>query len=240
MSRSRVVNLANFQQFTAINVLSDPGASAGPVVIPNAAKFMLVWQLADGKIGRNVLGGIVQPSFIATATLAEAFRAAVVSGATWSALAAFLPTTVSLLRTEIQDIRSAGMTPVASTGASTPGTSASPALPSEVALVMTLRTARIGAQFRGRMYMPGWATNAIGAGDVAAAAAVTALQNFANNISTGISAGGGQWALLQPERQEYLGVTGTLHPARAANALPISATVVRDNHWDSQRRRGQK
>lgn len=240
MGRNRVVALENFQQFTAINLLSDPGHIGGPVVIPNAAKFMLVWQLADGKLGRNVLGGIVQSSFNATPSLAEAMRAQVVSGAGWTTLAGFLSTGVSLLRVELLDLRTPNAPVVASTGAATPGTSASPALPSEVALCLTLRSGGTGASNRGRVYQPGWATNSLGAADVVAAGAVTALQNFATNLSAGVSAAGGQWAILKPARASYTGSTGTVHPARSASAVAVTATLVRDNHWDSQRRRGLK
>jgi len=240
MSRSRIIALENFQQFTAINVLSDPGHIGGPVIIPNCVQFHIVWNLADGKQGRNILGMSVGGSYNATAAQAEAGRAALVQGTNWSALAGFLAPTVSLAAVELRDMRTAGNPLVQSTGAATPGTSAGTALPSEVAAVMTIRTAKSGQQNRGRIYIPGWASNAVGVGDIIAAAAVTALLNFGNNIGSAITAAGGSWVLMQPARQAYTGSTGTQHPARAAGTTPVTSAPVRDNHWDTQRRRGLK
>lgn len=240
MSRSRVINLSNFPQFTAINVLSDPGAMGGPVIIPNAAKMMIVWQLTDGKIARNVLGLQVAAAWTATAAEAEAARAALVSGAAWTALAAHIAPTTSLLRVELVDIRTQGQPVVASTGAASPGTSSGTALPDEVAVAVTLRTNRVGTGFRGRYYVPGWATTALGVGNVVLAAAVTALQNWTVNVSNAAVQAGGVLVLLQPARQAYTGSTGTQHPARQAGVVTITQQQVRNNTWDSQRRRGLK
>jgi hypothetical protein len=240
MSRSRVLRLDNLQQFQAINVLSDPGSIGGPVVIPNAIKVMLVWTLGNGRTGRNVLGMTVPGSFTATAAIAESLRAAFTAGSPWSSYAAFLANTVALARVEILDIRQANMTVVASTGAAAPGTSASPELPDEVAAAVTIRTALTGPANRGRFYLPGFATNALGAGNIIAAGAVTAITNFALQIGTAVAGQGMSWVVLHPARQAYTGVTGTQHPARTPGSVPITSVTVRDNHWDSQRRRGLK
>lgn len=240
MSRSRVVNLANLPQFTAINVLSDPGHIGGPVVIPNCIKFMIVWTLTDGKIARNVLGMSVPGGFTPTAAIAEQMRTALVAGTQWSGLAGFLATTTSLTRVELLDIRNANNTVISSTGPSTPGTAAGTALPDETAAVLTIRTAKTGPAFRGRIFVPGWASNATAAGGVIAAAAVTALNAWSGNILTAITNAGGTWVLLQPARAQYTGSTGTVHPARPAGSTTFTSVVCRDNHWDSQRRRGLK
>lgn len=235
----RVVRLDQLQQFQAINLLVDPGASSGPITIPGACRVMLVWQLSDGKIGRNVIYGRVAPAFAPTAALAESFRAAVVAGALWTTLAGFLAPTVSLLRVELQDVRDANNPLVPSTGAATPGTSVGTALPDEVAAVITLRTGQTGPGFRGRMYIPGWATNALATGNVIAAAAVNALANWAQtNIPNAMIAATMTWVLGLPARVQYTGSTGTVHPARPAQTIDVGIITVRDNHWDSQRRRG--
>ena len=235
----RVVNIEAFQQFTAVQLLSDPGHIGGPVVVPNGIKLMIVWTLADGKIARNVLGGIAPAGYSPTTALAEAARAALVAGSGWSTLAGFLAPTISLTRVELQDIRSAHNAAIPSTGAATPGTSAGTALPSEVAAVISIRTAKTGQAGRGRAYIPGWATNALGASDLIAAAAFTALTNWTTNISNAITAAGLSWALILPERNGYTSPsTGTVHAHRDAVMAPVTSSLVRDNHWDSQRRRG--
>jgi hypothetical protein len=236
----RVVDLNNFQQFTAINVLSDAGHIGGPVVIPNCVRVVIVWNLTDGKQARNVLATTVSANFQVTATVAETLRAGFVVGGNWSTLAAFMPTTSSLAAVELVDIRGLNNAPVISTGAPTPGTSASPALPSETAICVTLRTAKAGIGFRGRMYVPNFATNALGAGDQVNAATITALNTWVNQIKAQLDGQSMTWSLAQPARAAYTGSTGTAHPARSAGTVPLTSWATKDNHWDSQRRRGLK
>jgi len=236
--RTRVINLDSLQQFTAINLLSDPGHIGGPVVVPNAVKVMLVWTLGDGKSARNVLGGVVGSFTSASNTVAEAIRAAIAGNPAFGPLMAMLAPTVAFAAVELQDIRTPGNPVFRSTGAASPGTSSGTELPNEVALVLTLRTAKVGQQWRGRLYQPGWGTTALATGNVASPAAVTALQNFAGAIGAGMSGSGLSWGLIQPARQAYTGITGVSHPARQAHIEPVTSTAVRDNHWDSQRRRG--
>lgn len=240
MSRSRVVALENFQQFTAINVLSDPGHIGGPVVIPGCVRVIIKWTLPNGKTANNVLAASVGPAFTATATTAEALRAGFVVGGNWTALAAFMPTSGSLAAVELLDIRQPNNAPVLSTGAATPGTSASTPIPGEVAVVATLRTAKAGQGFRGRMYIPNFATNAIAAGDVVAPAVLTAINTWLGQVNAQLAGQNMVWALAQPARAAYIGSTGTSHPARAAGVVPLVSFATRDNHWDSQRRRGLK
>jgi hypothetical protein len=240
MARNHVVALENFQQFTAINVLNDPGHIGGPVVIPNGVKVILVWNLTNGKVGRNVLWANVPGGFAATASVAETVRAALVARSEFTALLGFLALTVSLAGVHLQDARSAGNPEIASTGAATAGTGTGLALPDEVALALTLRTARVGTQFRGRLYQPGYAAVALAAGGVASTATVTALSNYGTALNAVIGANVGTWSIAQPARAAYTGRTGTQHPARAAALVPITSWICRDNHWDSQRRRGLK
>jgi len=240
MARSRIVNLANFQQFTAINLLSDPGIIPGPVVIPNAIKIMLVWTLTDGKTARNVLYGAITGAVTPGVALADSLFTSLKGQASFAPLMGFIIPTTSFARVEVQDVRSADLPIFASTGAAAPGTGTGTALPDEVALVLTLRTANIGPGNRGRLYQMGWATNALGAAGVVAAGAVTALGNWGGGIATAIGANGMSWALGLRARAAYTGTTGRQHPARPASAETLTTFLVRDNHWDSQRRRGLK
>jgi hypothetical protein len=237
----RGIPLDNFQAFQAINVLSDPGHIAGPVVIPNAVKVMPLWTLGDGKLTRNVLGGIVGSFTTASPAVAESIRAAIVANSQFGPMLSHIAPTVSFTGVEIQDIRQPNQPIYRSTGAATPGTGTGTELPDEVALVLTLRTAKTGPGNRGRLYQPGWDTASLGVGNVAAAAVVTALANYANSINAGMAAGGLSWGLLQPHRLGYTSpITGRVFPERLANIAPVTNMVVRDNHWDSQRRRGLK
>lgn len=242
MPRSRLVDVSNYQQFTAINLTADPGHDRGKQVIPNGVQFQIVWQLTDGKQARNILGMNVAPGFAPTTALAEQARAALVNGSNWSGMAAFMATGTLLTAVQLRDMRAIDLPLVPSTGSSTPGTSASIALPSEVAACITLRTQFVGAGNRGRVYLPGFATNALGANDVIAAGAMSAINLFCTNISNAITAIGGTWSLLLPHRLAYVSDTipPTNHAERPARTERVTSASMRDNHWDSQRRRGLK
>jgi hypothetical protein len=218
--------------------MPDPGAIGGPIVIPNAARVSIVWQGANTRITSCILYGRYAGAFDLTQSDVNAMSTAITSGAAWTALATFLAPTFSKLGVNVQNVGSPNE-PIIGAGGSVPGTSPGTALPDECALVVTFRTATTGTSGRGRMYMPGWATNALGAGGVVAAEAVAALQAWAtSNIPAMMQAGTLVHCLGLQARQAYTGETGTEHPAREASTIDVSSYIVRDNHWDSQRRRG--
>jgi hypothetical protein len=238
----RIVDISKLQPFTAINLSSDPGAIGGHVHVPSCAQIVLNFQQTDAKSAHIVLYGRYAGAFHGTVAEANAIYTAMFSTASWTTLAGFLAPTFAVTGITIRDVNpldgsGAIVTSNLTTG---PGTSASPAIPGEVSLVVTKRTAKQGRSFRGRMYFAGWATNALGAGDVAAAAAVTALQNWATNlVGSSMSASGYTHVLGLQARAAYVSpITGTPFPARDATSEAITALQVRDNHWDSQRRRG--
>jgi len=237
----RIVRFDTLQPFQAVNLLSDPGAVAGPKIVPNAAIIGFAWNLEDGKIGRNILYGRYTGTFAGTPAQCTAIMQAVTTGASWTALAAFLPTTTTFAQVFMRDMNTPDNPFIYGTAAAVPGTSASPALPNETAAVITLTTSKAGPQNRGRMYVPGFATNALGAGNVIAASAVTALTNWSNLIPGAFTAQGYTWVLGQPHRIGYTSpATGRVFPERLATSIPIAGHTVRDNHWDTQRRRGLK
>lgn len=236
----RLVALSDLTQFAAVNITSDPGRLPGPKVIPNCALFRLNWTLGDGKTAHNICYGAYTGSPALSVTQANSGMSFLTSGGVWTALAAFIHPTCLLASVTLLDVRSNTGTEITSTLPAVPGTSTGTALPDEVAANITLRTANRGPSGRGRVYIPGWATNALGAGNVIAAGAVTALNNWASSILPGaIATAVGPMQLGLPARQAYTSpITGRNFPARAATTVPITSLVVRDNHWDSQRRRG--
>lgn len=234
---SPIVRLENFQQFAAINVLSDPGHQGGPVVIPNCVQIMLRWLLADSKVANNIIYGTVSGAFTPTTAICDAIKTGLTTGAAWTALAALFHNAAGFRSVAIRDVRAANSPIVEGATTAVVGTGGA-LMPDEVALVITLRTAFVGPQNRGRMYIPGWSTTAMAAGGVASGAAVTALQNWANTIPSVLTTSGISFALGQPARAAYTGSTGTLHPARTAKSTPITSQIVRNNTWDTQRRRG--
>jgi hypothetical protein len=239
---NRIVRLDSLQQFAAINTLSDPGYINGPKVIPNACMVRLNWQLTDGKVAHNVLYATYNGTPALSTVLAQQVFAAISTGASWTALAAFLIPTSTLTGVTLLDVRSNVGTEFQSTGAPVPGTSTGTALPDEVAAAVKLSTLNRGPSGRGRYYIPGFASNAVGAGGVIAAGCVTAINNWAGNVAnSGLSAIIGPQVLGLPARAAYTSpITGRNFPARNAQTVALTGVQMKDNHWDSQRRRGLK
>lgn len=233
-----LVRLENFDQFAAINVLSDPGQVGGPKIVPQCAEVSLLFTLESGKTAHVVLNGRYAGAFAGTVAQAGGIHTALSTGAQWTALAAFLATSTSFVGVTLRNIASAENPIIASITTPAAGSSASAALPSEMAVCITKKTAWTGPAGRGRAFLAGFATNSLGGGNVVAAAAKTAIQNWANTIAAALAAQGYTHVLALPARKEYIGSTGTVHAARAATTRDVSSMLVRDDHWDSQRRRG--
>lgn len=237
---SRVIALDQLQQFTAVQLLSDPGAIGGPVVIPQCAQIVIQWNLTDGKQAHQVLVGRYSGSFAGSPTQAQAILTALTTGAAWTALAPFMNPAAGIGAVTIRDVNTANQAIISSTAPGPPGTGSGSALPDEVAVALTLRTALAGRANRGRSYVPNWNTSALGAGNVVAAGAVTALSNWGATYLTALSANGYTLVIGQKARAAYMGSTGTNHPARPAGSVPVTQVICRDNHWDTQKRRGLK
>lgn len=236
----RIIDLSTLQQFTAVNFSSDPGSVGGPKVIPQLAEISILWTLPDGKVAHNVLHGRYAGTFAGSVAQAEAIRAALTSGALWTAIASHMIVNASLSAVTIRDIGQPNQPVITSTGAAVPGTGTGTLLPDEVAICVTKRTALTGRANRGRLYLTGFDSLAVGGGNVITAPTVTAVTNWADAIRGIFSGQSYTMVIAQPARAAYTGSTGTLHPARAAGSVPVTALLCRDNHWDSMRKRGLK
>ena len=220
--------------------MPDPGRIAGPVVIPNCVELLLRWELANSKVVHNVLHGRVAGGFSATATVAEAIRTALTSGTGWTNHAANLHTGTSLLGVSLRDLRGPNLPLVDSTGAAAAGTGGGESLPPEVALAATLRTAQAGRGFRGRVYLPGFATGALNTDGTATIGAIGAALAFVQHVQAAMAASGLTLGVAQPARAAYTSPkTGAAFAARAANIIDVTSIVVRDGVFDSQRRRSR-
>lgn len=237
-----VILLENLQQFAAVNLLSDPGRIAGPKVIPSAAMVRINWNFVSGKVGHNVLYATFNGTPALSTSLADAIKAAITTGAAWTALAGFMHTGASLAGITLLDVRDAVHSEINSTTAAVPGTSATTtAIPDEVAICVTLRTASRGPSGRGRMYLGGFAGNAIQNTPGIVSGLVTAGTNWSELVRTTITSQLGAQVLGLPARAAYTSaLTGRVFPARAATTIPVTQAIVRNNTWDSQRRRGLK
>lgn len=233
-----LIRLDTLEPFQAVNLLSDPGHISGPVVIPNCMAVILKWGTQGGKGAVNVCHARYTGSFPGTVAMADAIRTSIGSSLTSSNLLTFMNTNSSFFAVDLRDLSQANQPVVSGTAAATIGTSTGTAMPDEVAACLTLRTAKSGISNRGRIYIPNLASNALAAGNVIAAACVTALGTFGTAIRTAINNQGVFMVIAQPARNQYVGSTGTVHPARSAQTTDVTQVILRDNHFDSQRRRG--
>jgi hypothetical protein len=88
--------------------------------------------------------------------------------------------------------------------------------------------------------VPNFAVNALGVGNTINPATVTALGNWASIIAGVLSGHGLTLGVAHFSRLAYTTAAGKPVPARPPGIVPVLSVLVRDNHWDSQRRRGRK
>jgi hypothetical protein len=196
--------------------------------------------MADGKTGHNVLYGRTATVPAPTIAHAQAIFAALTTGAAWTAFAGHLSTSTLLASVTIKSVHVQDQAMVQSTGSAVPGTHASVSTPNETALVVSLRTALSGKSNRGRMYIPGYSVGVVNAANQALATTVTDTTTWASGIIGIFAAQSYTLVIGQRARAAYIGSTGTAHPARVATSTTVTQLLVRNNSWDSQRRRGLK
>ncbi len=209
------------------------------LVIPSAVQVRLKWTLGTGQ-GMNVLGATfatLPPDF---QTLANTLGAAVKTGFSSSGMAALCPANVSLNKVGVRDISTANKAEFEDTAAAVLGTAAVELLPVHEAVCVTLRTASAGPSFRGRVYLSGWdeASND-GQGHIEAVA-MTAAAAFITAIKNAMSASGLTMAVLSaPTDARVIAPTPQITiPGKPGFATPVTVVQVRNNLWDTQRRRG--
>lgn len=237
----RLINLQDLPTITAVKVNDDLGAIGGPIVIPLAVQVVLNWTVAGGRSGHNVLYGKTPAVPAPTVAMAQALFAGMTTGALWTAMATHLASTLTINSVSVMSVHAANQPVFVSTGSAVAGANATLALPAEMALCVTLRTALRGRSNRGRIFIPNYSVDQVGAGSIVVPLAVTDTAAWANNFITLFSGQGMTLSIGQQERAAYTSpITGTAFAHRDAQTVPVTSLVVRDNHWDSQRRRGLK
>lgn len=220
------------------------------LVVANAAQLRLIWGLNTNVFAAiNVLGVSKPAGITITQTLANTIGAAVRAALSSSGLAAELHTATSLNKVGLRDISAPNLTEFFDTGAAVPGTATGDVLPRQTALVVTLRTAKAGASFRGRVYIGGFSELANQTGANAAPTTTAACGAFVSAVKAALVTNGmdlGIVARPSEARVETVTVThpdGTTssktksHPARPGGVTPVTTVEVRNAVWDSQRRR---
>jgi len=204
--------------------------------IPNCIQVRLVWSTPSRTL-MNVVHGFSQSAGPLNPNIAQSFFSALTGAAGWPNVLAQLPTSTTLTAVDVRDLRQTNNPLIAATFTAIPGTSASTPLPPQTAIAITLRTAFAGVQFRGRIYWGGLSLTADDTTGHISTPGSNAAMSYYNSITAGMNAIA--WPLSVagrdlPARPGHGGVT--LPPRPAQNTLVTSA-LVRDNIFDTQRRR---
>lgn len=205
-----------------------------PLVLATAVQVRLFWTM-NGVACINALSGIVAGGFVNSQAHANALGTAIIGRFTSSGLKALSAASTSMDGAGIRNLRVANEVEYVSTETPVVGTGSGDALPNQLAAVVTLRTAKAGRSFRGRVYLGG----AIEAENTSvgriATAYNTALASFMDGVQTDMGTEGITLAVLS--RPRYDPVSDALVYPGAITA--VTAIVTRDEQWDTMRSRKQ-
>ena len=125
------------------------------VVIEGTYSITITWALSGADWAINQLHALIPSSDSVDAALAAAWATDIESAHVNSGLQALQPTSVSLSRVDVRDLREPAL-PAFSAPMTSAGTAEEELLPRGTALVVTKRTSRAGPSYRGRIYVPGF------------------------------------------------------------------------------------
>jgi hypothetical protein len=216
----------------------DGGRISGPANVPSVIEIAMIGQLPNAKPVRTVFHGSYTTPPANMQTLAGALWTAL-SGAWSTNLATLMATASSVTSVQVRDMTSFTNPIAIGTGTAVPGTSVSVPMPSGAAIVMTENIATRGKGMKGRVYLWGWATNADAGGGAISPATQTAINAFGTAVFNAITTNTLTPCVAQVARQQYQGITGTIHAPRGAGHVNVTTYQCRDLLWDAQRRRGQ-
>ena len=192
------------------------------IIITGTYTIKITWQLAGVDWALNVLHAQLPGGESVNQGLADGWAADLDALHVSSGLAAVQPSTVALDRVAVRDVRVANQAEHEAEVGSL-GLSASELLPRQVGIKVTTRTSLAGKSFRGGPTIPGFdELQNNGAGQIAATAS-DAAEAFVAGMRTAATARGHTLAVGSVK----LGIS-----------TPITAQLVRDQIWDTQRRRG--
>lgn len=216
----------------------DGGHIKGAANCANVIEVRMQFQLPNTK-GMNL---IVHGSYITAPanlqTLATALFGSL-SSAWGSNLGLYMATTTAFQNVFVRDMTDHTTPVFTGTGTAVPGTSASPAMPVNAAIVMTENVNVRGRGAKGRVYLGGWATNADAGAGLINDAVRLAINAFGTALASALSAQSLTPCVAYVQRQAYIGLTGTSHPIRPAARPPVTSYICQDLRWDTQRRRIQ-
>lgn len=199
------------------------------ITIGSAVMARLIWSRGGTDHAVNVLHFRVNPFFVVDQASVNSFASLIDTLVVSSGYAALMPTTDALARVTFRDRRTANAPEFVGLVARV-GTNVTEALPGSNAVVVTLRTAFAGRGFRGRVYLGQWSEAANAASGVIAAATSTAAAAFITGLRDITVAGNAMTLAVAHQVANGL-------PLEPGQLNDVTAHLVRDTRWDTQRRR---
>lgn len=208
----------------------------GPIVIPACIQIRQNW-VSGGREWHVVLHGAKPTSGLVDQALATTLANAFTTALTSSGWVTHLPPATQFDGVTVKDLTSANLPEFNSNIAPTAGTGTAAAAPLNAAVVVTLRTAKAGRQWRGRSYLGGFGSDALTTPTQIAGAAGTAAAAFVEACRQGTITNGCGMGLAQRALAAGTDSHGNPLAARAAHLEPITACEMAHGRIDSQRRR---
>ena len=205
-------------------------------VIANCGQLKINWS-GPTRTWANIYGMIGLPTLpVFDQALANALFTSIAAALPASGLASLLADTVILESISIRSLNSANQPEFVGTGTPVGGGGVGDMLPLSVAACVTLRTAQAGKSFRGRSYISGFTETQNDANGRISTAANTAAQSWVQQIVGALGTHNMGMAVLSFARD-----AATI-PAKTVVAKPgfgntVTALLVRNTKWESQRRR---
>jgi len=192
-----------------------------------AISVRLTWTVTDNRPQSQVLHFYNPAPIVVDQTLADNIAAEVDDAMTGTTgFRSFMRTSVNLAEVAVRD-EAVPNQPEYISEVDVAGTSSTDLLPVQTALCVTLRTAKAGRSFRGRLYFGGFAEGASGAAGRISENLQTGAADFVSAVAAGVNSIGGGLQL------------GVL--SRTLDEINVVTSItVRDRVWDTQRRRARE
>jgi hypothetical protein len=217
-------------------------------VIANTMEVRLLWSMS-GQGAINVLHGLKVGAVTNSQTLANTLGTAIKAAFT-SNLGSHCPAGAGIIRVGTRDLSTANQPEFLDTNALVSGTAVTDALPTSVAVCVTLRTALSGKSFRGRVYLGGFSEADNDPSGIGTQTLATACTSFMTAVSAAMTASSLTLAVSSRPAEAYTITKFTTHndgttstrtigrgAARSGQSNAVTSLAVRNLQWESQRRR---
>jgi len=205
----------------------------GPLILGNAGEMKLVWDFG-GRVRLNVLHFTGTSSRPVNQANTDSANTAIRSLFSSSGLAVMTAPSYGFRGVTARDISSPTNPEfIGSPSTNIPGDGTTDALPSQIAMVVSLKTDKRGRNYRGRVYIPGVEELQSDTNGLASAGYQTAVTAFMDGVRTYLA--GVNWPLAVVSRA-YPADDAAGLPAKIADFANVVA-VSTDQVFDTQRRR---